>query len=99
VGRHSAAKRAAPRRPRGTAADLRLLRGSSGLRVQAAAAVIVPFVLYVVVIAVLGRTDRLLVFLGAPVILAGLLFGAVLDRAHRRAARSQPTTNPSRSAP
>jgi hypothetical protein len=53
----------------------------------------------VVVIAVLGRTDRLLVFLGAPVILAGLLFGAVLDRAHRRAARSQPTTNPSRSAP
>jgi hypothetical protein len=69
------------------------------VRAQAAAAVIVPFVLYAVVIAVVGRTDRFLLFLAAPVVVAGVLFGAVLDVAHRRAARAQPTTSPSRPAP
>lgn len=74
---------------RGTAADFRLLRSSGALRAQAAAGVIVPFVLYVVVMVVIGRMDRLVLFLWAPILVAGVLFGAVLDQGHRRAGKAR----------
>jgi hypothetical protein len=78
---------AAPRRPRGTAADLRLLRSSSAVRARAIAAVVVPFVLYVLVMVVIGRGDRFVLFLWAPILVAGVLVGAVLDLGHRDARR------------
>lgn len=86
-----------PAPPRGTAADVRLLRADRRLRVRAVTALLAPFVLYVLVLTALGRTDRLVLFLWAPIVLAGVLFGAVLDRGHRRAA-ARPTT-PSGSVP
>jgi hypothetical protein len=83
----------APTLARGTAADLRLLRASGTLRTRAAAAGLLPFVLYTVVMVVIGRTDRFLVFLWAPIVVAGVCFGAVLDLGHRRRA-DLPTTDP-----
>ncbi len=78
--------------PRGTAADVRLLRADRRLRVRALAAILVPFLLYLLLMTAIGRTDRLLAFLWTPIVLAGVLFGAVLDRGHRRAVAAPPTS-------
>lgn len=68
----------------GTRGDLHLLRESSALRMRCAAAVLVPFVIYTVVLVAIGRTDVYLIWLWIPTILAGVLIGAFLDFAHRR---------------
>lgn len=76
---------AAPTRERGGRADLRLLRSSSSLRARCIAALVLPFVLYTVVLVVISRLDAYLFWIWIPAILAGVLFGAQLDAAVRRA--------------
>lgn len=66
----------------GGAADLRLLRENPSLRARCAAAVIVPFALYTVVMIVVGRIGLYLLWVWIPTVLAGILVGAFLDRAH-----------------
>jgi hypothetical protein len=75
-----------PAAPRGTAADLRLLRTDARLRAWAVAAVLGPFVAYFLLVLAIGRTDRFVLFVWAPIVLAGILLGAVLDIGHRRVA-------------
>ena len=82
----------------GTRADLALLRTHPGLRARAAAAVLTPFVLYVIVLAVLGRFDQALLWVWIPIILAGVAFGLVLDLAQRARDRQRKDT-PDSSAP
>jgi hypothetical protein len=77
---HAPTKRA----PSGTQADLNLLRQHPAVRAQCAAAVLVPFVIYTVVMVVISRTDVYLVWIWLPIVSAGILLGAFLDRAHRR---------------
>ena len=74
------------RRASGARADLRLLREHSALRARCLAAIVVPFVLYVLVLIVIGRTEVFLLWVWVPMITAGVLFGGLLDAAHRRAA-------------
>jgi hypothetical protein len=76
------------RRESGTRADLRLLRQNSAVRAQAIGAVIVSFLLYTVIMVVLGRTGSYLPWLFVPIVVAGFLVGLVLDLAHRRAGKS-----------
>lgn len=71
-----------PRRRSGTAADLDLLRHDRSLRARTAAAAIVPMLLYVIVLLVMRRFDVFLIWLWVPVVAAGVLVGAFLDRAH-----------------
>jgi hypothetical protein len=93
-----AGERAAPRRERPTRGDLRLLRQDAALRARAVAALVVPFVLYTVVLAIIGRIDVYLYWIWIPAVLAGVLFGAQLDAAARRTT-GQGTINPDRPAP
>ena len=74
----------APRPEGATHADLRLLRESPALRARCAAAVVIPFVLYTVVMIVLGGTAAYLVWVWVPTVLAGVTVGTFLDIAHRR---------------
>ena len=76
----------APRRPiePGTRGDLQLLRQSASLRARCAAAVIVPFALYTIVLVAIKRTDVFLIWFWIPTVLAGVLIGTFLDAAHRR---------------
>lgn len=67
-----------------TRADLRLLRHNPAVRAQAIGAVIATFLVYTLVMIVLGRTTDYLVWLWAPIVAAGVLVGLVLDLAHRR---------------
>jgi len=69
----------------GTHADLRLLREKPALRARCAAAVIVPFLLYTAVMAVIGRVDLYLLWVWIPTVTAGVTVGTFLDVAHRRA--------------
>lgn len=80
------AEEAAPPPPSGTAGDLAMLRGDRNLRARAAAAAVVPFFLYVIVLLVIGRFDVLLIWIWVPTVTAGVLVGALLDRAaaHRK---------------
>lgn len=75
----------APKRERPSRGDLRLLRSSSALRARCAAALVLPFVLYTIVLVVLTRLDAYLLWIWIPAILAGVLFGAQLDAAARAA--------------
>jgi hypothetical protein len=84
----------APVKERPTRMDLRLLGQDAALRARAAAALLVPFVLYTVVLAVIGRFGVYLFWIWIPAILAGVLFGAQLDAAVRRSG-DQGTGNPS----
>lgn len=68
----------------GTRGDLHLLRVSQGLRARCAAAVLVPFLIFTVVLIVIGRTDVYLIWLWIPTVLAGVLVGTFLDLEHRR---------------
>lgn len=92
-GRHAVSDAPAAERGAGghsTAADLALLRAQPQLRLRCAAAVLVPFVLYVAVLLAMGAQPRsYLVFVFIPLISAGLLVGALLDSAHRRRERER----------
>lgn len=48
------------------------------------AAVLVPFVVYVVALLALSRIDSFLLWIFAPIIAAGVLVGVILDHAHKR---------------
>lgn len=76
------------RRESGTRSDLRMLRQNSAVRAQAIGAVIASFLIYTIVIVVLGRTDVYLPWLFVPIVVSGFLVGLVLDLAHRRSAKS-----------
>lgn len=68
-----------------TAADLALLREHPEVRNRVIAAALVPFVLYVVVLLVVGAAGvRYLLWLWVPMVTAGVLAGLILDRAHRK---------------
>jgi hypothetical protein len=75
----------APKRERAGRADLRLLRENPALRARCVAAVVLPFVLYTIVLVVISRMDVYLFWIWIPAILAGVLFGAQLDVAAKRA--------------
>ncbi|WP_375491499.1 hypothetical protein [uncultured Jatrophihabitans sp.] len=71
--------------PRSTAADVALVRRHRDVLARCVAAAVVPFVVYVVVLLVVGAATRTyLLFVFIPLITAGLLVGALLDAAHRR---------------
>lgn len=83
---------ATPRRERtGTAAaDFALVRSNRALRARCAAAALAPFVVYVVVLLIVGaQTRTYLLFIFIPLITAGLAVGALLDAAHRRRGASE----------
>lgn len=63
------------------------MRSSPALLARCVAAVVVPFVLFTLVLLVIGKLNGYLLWIWIPAILAGVLFGAFLDAAHRRAAR------------
>jgi hypothetical protein len=87
----TASEPAAPRPRGGTRADARLLRTSPALLARCIAAVVTPFVLYALVLLVIGRLDDVsndLVWLWIPAVAAGVLVGAFLDAAHRRERRA-----------
>lgn len=65
-----------------TRADVNLLKAVPGLRAQALAGVVVPYLLYTVIMVLLARTDVFLIWLWIPTVLAGALVGHLLDRAH-----------------
>lgn len=70
-----------------TKADLRILRQQPAVRAQAIAAVLATFLVYTVVIIVLGRSRSYVYWLWIPIVAAGVLVGLVLDLAHRRLAK------------
>lgn len=76
------------RRESGTRADLRMLRHNAAVRAQVIGAVIVMFLLYTVVLLVIGKTHDYLQWLFVPIVAAGVAVGLVLDLAHRRAGNS-----------
>jgi hypothetical protein len=89
-GRHESAEagETAADRPHpehGTRADLRLLRETPALRARCAAAVIVPFLLYTILMVVIHRVDAYLLWVWIPTVTAGVAVGTLLDLAHRRA--------------
>lgn len=69
-----------------SAADLHLVRSHRGVLALCAAAVVLPFVVEIVVLVLLGTVDghSVLVWLWAPLVVAGVLLGVTLDIAHRR---------------
>jgi hypothetical protein len=69
-----------------TAADIALIRGHGDVRARAIAAVLVPFVVYVVYWLIVGHatTRSWLIWIWIPVIAAGVLFGLTLDLGHKR---------------
>ncbi|HEY3736465.1 MAG TPA: hypothetical protein VGL26_03405 [Jatrophihabitans sp.] len=68
-----------------THADLNLIRAVPGLRAGIFASVVVPFLLYTVAMVLMHRMDVYLIWLWIPTVLAGVLVGHFLDRAHARA--------------
>lgn len=74
----------AVRREGGTHADLRLLRERPALRARCAAAVVVPFVGYIVVLLIIGQLGSFLLWAWIPTVTAGVSVGSFLDAAHRR---------------
>lgn len=78
-----------PTKERPGRADLRLLRENSSLRARCTAAVLLPFILYTIVLVVIGRVDVYLYWIWIPAIAAGVLFGAQLDAAHKARAPTE----------
>jgi hypothetical protein len=71
-----------------TRADLRMLRQNRGLRLQCLLVVVIAFGAYTAVMLGLNRTgDTYLRWIWIPIVLSGVLVGACLDLAHRRATR------------
>ncbi len=72
-------------RPHSTATDLALVRAHGDVRARVAAAVVVPFVIYAVVLVAVGLTLRQgLLWIFAPLVVAGVLVGFFLDAGHKR---------------
>jgi hypothetical protein len=68
-----------------TAADLALLREHSDVRARVIAGVVAPFVLYGVVLYLIGAATHVyLIWIWIPLVTAGVLAGSILDAAHRR---------------
>jgi hypothetical protein len=80
--------RKAERGESGTRADLRVLREQPAVRAQVIGAVIASFLIYTLVLLVLGHTDKYLIWLWVPIVVCGVLVGLVLDLAHRRTRKS-----------
>lgn len=76
------------RRESATRADLRMLREQPALRARCAAAAVVPFVLYAIVLIVIGAMSAFLLWVWIPTITAGAAVGGLLDAAHRRSERT-----------
>ena len=72
------------RRSRGTRSDLLLARRHPDVRNRCVAAIVVPFVLYLALLALLDRTALFGMWIWVPIIAAGVLLGAMLDQAHKR---------------
>jgi hypothetical protein len=71
--------------PKTTAvADLHFLLRRPRLMLGCLLAAIAPFGAYFIVIAALHKMSDWALFIGAPMVLAGVLVGAVLDRAYAR---------------
>jgi predicted lysophospholipase L1 biosynthesis ABC-type transport system permease subunit len=77
-------------------ADLQLVMHDRRLRRVCLIAAVAPFLAYFVVIIALHEMHVWAIFIGAPLVLAGILIGAVLDRAY--AQRGQPG-EPAQTAP
>jgi hypothetical protein len=78
----------------GTRADVRLMRHNRALLARCVAALVVPFVLYTLVLVVIGDVGDVsdpaaggfrdfFIWLWIPALIAGALLGAFLDAAHR----------------
>lgn len=75
-------------REHATAADVALIRAHSDVRARVVAAVLVPFVIYTAVMAVISKLDRsYLLWIWIPLISAGTLVGLFLDLGHRKYGR------------
>jgi hypothetical protein len=75
-------------------ADLQLMLRNPRLLAACIAAALVPFAVYFIVIVTSHKMHLWALFLGAPLILAGVLVGAVLDRAYSRLAGPTVLTGP-----
>jgi hypothetical protein len=67
-----------------TAADLELLRERSDVRARVIAAVVAPFVIYTIVMLLVGGWHLYLIWAWLPLVTAGVLAGSFLDAAHRK---------------
>jgi hypothetical protein len=80
--------RKAARGESNTRADLRMLRHNRALRLQCLLVVVIAFGAYTAVMLGTHHTsDTYLRWIWIPIVLSGVLVGACLDLAHRRAAR------------
>lgn len=80
--------RKAARGESNTRADLRMLRHNRALRLQCLLVVVIAFGAYTAVMLGLHHSgDTYLRWIWIPIVLSGVLVGACLDLAHRRAAR------------
>jgi hypothetical protein len=68
-------------------ADLQLVLHSRRLLIACVLAVVVPFGIYFGIIVGVGKLVDWALFLFAPMIVAGVTVGAVLDRAYARSSR------------
>jgi hypothetical protein len=104
MGRHAAAKPAGRSAPRSgqsriggstsAVADLQLILHNRRLLVSCALTAVLPFAVYFAVIIALGKSGDWALFIFAPMIFAGVVVGALLDRAYDRAmAESAPATS------
>ena len=64
-------------------ADLRMLRDDGALRVRCLAGVLIAFAAYTVVMFSIGQTHVYLFWIWIPIVVSGILVGALLDLAHR----------------
>lgn len=81
-------ERKAARGETNTRADLRMLRNNRAVRLQCFLVVLIAFGGYTAVMLGLGRgSNSYLRWIWIPIVLSGVLVGACLDLAHRRAAR------------
>jgi hypothetical protein len=76
-----------------TRADMNLLKAMPGLRARALAGVVVPFLLYTVLMIVIGRMDIYVIWVWIPTVVAGVLVGHFLDVAHSRVRQTPATTS------
>lgn len=86
VQRKAARKTERKARESDTKADLRMLRQQPAVRAQVIGAVLASFLVYTLVMIVLGTASYVL-WLWIPIVASGVLVGLVLDLAHRRAAK------------
>lgn len=70
-------------------ADLHVIMRSPRLSAACVAAVVLPFLCYFAIIVGLHKTGDWALFIGAPMVLSGVLIGALLDRAYDRFERQQ----------